>query len=146
MIQSVGSAVHETGTAQGTRKPNDSLGKEAFLTMLVAQLKNQDPLSPVDSNEFTAQLTQMAGVEQQLLTDYLDQGSGLPRARGAMQQCHLLCPERQAYRVLEQVTKLLGQVGRRVSTAKTGRRKVQMPPGSPFDDAARADAQVVPGG
>src|SRR5690606_25192590 len=31
---------------------------------------------------------------------YLDQGSGLPRARGAMQQCHLLCPERQAYRVL----------------------------------------------
>lgn len=44
---------------------------ETFLSLLTAQLKNQDPLSPVDSNEFTAQLTQMAGVEQQLLTNEL---------------------------------------------------------------------------
>ncbi|MFN4069049.1 MAG: flagellar hook capping FlgD N-terminal domain-containing protein, partial [Brevundimonas aurantiaca] len=41
---------------------------ETFLTLLTTQMKNQDPLSPLDSNEFTAQLTQMAGVEQQLLT------------------------------------------------------------------------------
>lgn len=44
---------------------------ETFLTLLTSQLKNQDPLSPVDSNQFTAQLTQMAGVEQQLLTNEL---------------------------------------------------------------------------
>ena len=44
---------------------------ETFLSLLTAQLKNQDPLSPVDSNEFTGQLTQMAGVEQQLLTNDL---------------------------------------------------------------------------
>lgn len=44
---------------------------ETFLSLLTAQLKNQDPLSPLDSNEFTAQLTQMAGVEQQLLTNDL---------------------------------------------------------------------------
>lgn len=60
---------------------------ETFLTLLTAQLKNQDPLSPVDSNQFTAQLTQMAGVEQQLLTNDLlkgllaaQQGSGLAGA------------------------------------------------------------------
>ncbi|WP_312136309.1 flagellar hook capping FlgD N-terminal domain-containing protein [Brevundimonas sp.] len=47
---------------------------ETFLTLLTTQLKNQDPLSPLDSNEFTAQLTQMAGVEQQLLTNDLLQG------------------------------------------------------------------------
>ena len=47
---------------------------ETFLTLLTAQLKNQDPLSPVDSNQFTAQLTQMAGVEQQLLTNDLLKG------------------------------------------------------------------------
>ena len=47
---------------------------ETFLTLLTAQLKNQDPLSPLDSNEFTAQLTQMAGVEQQLLTNDLLKG------------------------------------------------------------------------
>ena len=57
---------------------------ETFLSLLTAQLKNQDPLSPVDSNQFTAQLTQMAGVEQQLLTNDLltsllaaQQGGGL---------------------------------------------------------------------
>lgn len=44
---------------------------ETFLLLLTAQLKNQDPLSPLDSNDFTAQLTQMAGVEQQLLTNDL---------------------------------------------------------------------------
>lgn len=44
---------------------------ETFLSLLTSQLKNQDPLSPVDSNQFTAQLTQMAGVEQQLLTNDL---------------------------------------------------------------------------
>lgn len=44
---------------------------QTFLSLLTTQLKNQDPLSPVDSNEFTAQLTQMAGVEQQLLTNDL---------------------------------------------------------------------------
>jgi flagellar basal-body rod modification protein FlgD len=57
---------------------------ETFLSLLTAQLKNQDPLSPLDSNEFTAQLTQMTGVEQQLLTNDLltsllaaQQGGGL---------------------------------------------------------------------
>lgn len=54
---------------------------ETFLQLLTTQLKNQDPLSPLDSNDFTAQLTQMAGVEQQLLTNDLlqaliNQGSG----------------------------------------------------------------------
>ncbi|MDQ1153007.1 flagellar hook assembly protein FlgD [Brevundimonas sp. SORGH_AS_0993] len=44
---------------------------ETFLTLLTTQMKNQDPLSPLNSNEFTAQLTQMAGVEQQLLTNDL---------------------------------------------------------------------------
>ena len=37
-----------------------------FLSLLTTQLKNQDPTSPLDSNQFTQQLTQMTGVEQQL--------------------------------------------------------------------------------
>jgi flagellar basal-body rod modification protein FlgD len=44
---------------------------ETFLTLLTAQLKNQDPLSPMDSNEFTNQLVQFSGVEQQLKTNDL---------------------------------------------------------------------------
>lgn len=37
-----------------------------FLTLLTTQLKNQDPLKPLDSTEFTAQLVQFTGVEQQI--------------------------------------------------------------------------------
>ncbi|CAN5259290.1 flagellar hook assembly protein FlgD [soil metagenome] len=44
---------------------------DTFLTLLTAQLKNQDPLSPMDSTAFTQQLTQMTGVQQQLLTNDL---------------------------------------------------------------------------
>lgn len=44
-----------------------------FLVLLTAQLQNQDPLEPLDSNEFTQQLVQFTGVEQTLKTnDKLD--------------------------------------------------------------------------
>ena len=42
-----------------------------FLSLLTTQLKNQDPLSPLDSNQFTQQLTQMTGVEQQIASNDL---------------------------------------------------------------------------
>jgi flagellar basal-body rod modification protein FlgD len=44
---------------------------DTFLTLLTTQLKNQDPLAPMDSNAFTQQMVQMTGVEQQLLTNDL---------------------------------------------------------------------------
>src|SRR6267142_4445505 len=37
-----------------------------FLTLLTTQLKNQDPLAPMDSNQFTQQLVQFSQVEQQI--------------------------------------------------------------------------------
>jgi flagellar basal-body rod modification protein FlgD len=45
--------------------------EQTFLALMTTQLKNQDPLSPVDSNQFTQQIVQMTGVEQQLLTNDL---------------------------------------------------------------------------
>jgi flagellar basal-body rod modification protein FlgD len=44
-----------------------------FLTLLTTQLKNQDPTAPLDANQFTQQITQMTGVEQQLLSNKLMQ-------------------------------------------------------------------------
>lgn len=44
---------------------------ETFLKLLTTQMKNQDPLSPMDSTQFTQQIVQMTGVEQQLLTNDL---------------------------------------------------------------------------
>jgi flagellar basal-body rod modification protein FlgD len=39
---------------------------DTFLTLLTTQLKNQDPLQPMDSNQFTQQLVQFSQVEQQI--------------------------------------------------------------------------------
>jgi flagellar basal-body rod modification protein FlgD len=51
-------------TNQGIASLADNFN--TFLTLLTTQLKNQDPTSPLDSNQFTQQLVQMTGVEQQL--------------------------------------------------------------------------------
>lgn len=50
--------------AKTETKDRTGLGREAFLTLLVAQLKNQDPLSPLQPHEFAAQLAQFSSVEQ----------------------------------------------------------------------------------
>src|SRR5712675_1414833 len=39
---------------------------QTFLTLLTTQLKNQNPLDPLDTNQFTQQLVSFAGVEQQI--------------------------------------------------------------------------------
>ncbi len=57
---------------------NENVSKEDFLLLLVEQLKNQDPLEPMDGTDFTAQLAQFSSLEQQtamndnlaLLQDY----------------------------------------------------------------------------
>lgn len=41
-----------------------ALGQEQFLKLLIEQLKNQDPLKPMDSTDFTAQLAQFSSLEQ----------------------------------------------------------------------------------
>lgn len=42
---------------------------DTFLTLLTAQLRNQDPLEPLDTEQFTQQLVQFAGVEQSIQTN-----------------------------------------------------------------------------
>jgi flagellar basal-body rod modification protein FlgD len=43
---------------------SNGLGKDAFMTLLVDQIKNQDPLSPSDNTQYLAQLAQFSSLEQ----------------------------------------------------------------------------------
>ncbi len=47
-----------------TEDNEDYLGRETFLTMLVAQLENQDPLNPMEGTDFSSQLAQFSSLEQ----------------------------------------------------------------------------------
>lgn len=49
---------------QNRTSGNGSLGKQEFLQLLVAQMKNQDPINPMDGTEFATQLAQFNSVEQ----------------------------------------------------------------------------------
>ena len=51
-------------SALSAMNPRGALGKDAFLKLLVAQLRNQDPQNPADSSQMAAQLAQFSSVEQ----------------------------------------------------------------------------------
>jgi len=49
------------------------LGKDDFMTLLIKQLSHQDPLNPMDSSEFTSQLTEFSSLEELVnIKDSLD--------------------------------------------------------------------------
>ena len=53
-----------SNTSGVTSSKDSALGKDDFLNLLVAQLQNQDPLSPLDSTAFTSQLAEFSSLEQ----------------------------------------------------------------------------------
>ncbi len=68
-------AVTGVGTTNTSAQTQSATGLaanfETFMTLLTAQLRAQDPLSPLDTKDFTNQLVQFTGVEQQLKTNEL---------------------------------------------------------------------------
>lgn len=62
--------VSSTGSsALGASRQTIADNFDTFLQILTTQLKNQNPLDPLDTNQFTQQLVQFTGVEQQLKTN-----------------------------------------------------------------------------
>ena len=61
-LSSVGSSFGVVAADRGTIADNF----DTFLQLLTTQLKNQNPLDPLDTNQFTQQLVQFSGVEQQI--------------------------------------------------------------------------------
>jgi flagellar basal-body rod modification protein FlgD len=59
-------SIKSTGLGNGnssSEKP-DAMGQDTFLTLLVTQLQNQDPLNPLEGSEFAAQLAQFSSLEK----------------------------------------------------------------------------------
>ena len=93
IIPGTGSQVTSAvSTVPDTKSATDSGGLDGstiagnfttFLTLLTTQLKNQNPLDPLDTNQFTSQLVQFAGVEQQLKVN--DQLSALVKLQQTAQ-------------------------------------------------------------
>lgn len=68
MVDSVTNSQAATNAATKVEASKTKLSSDlnSFLTLLTSQLKNQDPLSPMDSTQFTNQLVQFSQVEQQI--------------------------------------------------------------------------------
>ena len=66
-VSGVGSSSSSSSTAVDRQTIAGNF--DTFLQLLTTQLKNQNPLDPLDTNHFTQQLVQFSGVEQQLRTN-----------------------------------------------------------------------------
>ncbi|MFD4815230.1 flagellar hook assembly protein FlgD [Peribacillus butanolivorans] len=70
---------------QSDRKTGDSLGKDDFLKLLLTQLQNQDPSSPMDNTEFIAQLATFSSLEQMMnIGSQIDELIGLNQQNSLM--------------------------------------------------------------
>jgi flagellar basal-body rod modification protein FlgD len=75
-IDSTSGASSTSGTYNAaSAAAQKTLGQDAFLKLLVAQLQNQDPTSPTDNTEFIAQLATFSSLEQ--LTQIASQVSSI---------------------------------------------------------------------
>ena len=61
-VTDIASASRKAPTSKTSEKSND-LDKDAFLQLLVTQMKYQDPMNPTDNTEYMSQLAQYSSLE-----------------------------------------------------------------------------------
>lgn len=84
-------AADATSTATPKTGKDQALGRDAFMQLLVAQLKNQDPLEPVKTENFVTQLSQLTSVEKMVeMSDQLKALQGATDGMAASQSAALI--------------------------------------------------------
>jgi len=63
-VNGASNAAQQYSASSLTPEPSESLGKDAFMQLLVSQMRNQDPMSPTSNEDFVAQLAQFSSLEQ----------------------------------------------------------------------------------
>jgi flagellar basal-body rod modification protein FlgD len=105
----VTAAVTNNATTNAVVKDTLASNFTTFLQLLTTQLKNQNPLEPLDTNQFTQQLVQFAQVEQQLKSN--DQLSTLVALQKSVQSTQALGYVGQTVAIDGQTSKLSSATG-----------------------------------
>ncbi|MCQ1954656.1 flagellar hook capping FlgD N-terminal domain-containing protein [Arthrobacter sp. zg-Y238] len=63
-IEAVAATAGTSTAAASDRTPKQTMDSEVFMHLLVTQLRNQDPSSPMDTNQMISQTTELASMEQ----------------------------------------------------------------------------------
>jgi flagellar basal-body rod modification protein FlgD len=63
-IGGINDILNATSTSKVGQKPATEMGKDQFLQLMVGQLKNQDPMNPMEDKDFMGQMAQFSQLEQ----------------------------------------------------------------------------------
>ena len=63
-IQSLSQTASSSATSSSSTTPNNQLGPDSFMKLMIAQLQAQDPTNPLDPSQFMSQLVQFNTLDQ----------------------------------------------------------------------------------
>jgi flagellar basal-body rod modification protein FlgD len=134
MVDSVSPVSNQPKTTATTNSQKASLDYDMFLQLLIAEMKNQDPLQPMNSSEYVAQLGTFSNVEQSIVTnnklDELMSATMLSQA-GSIIGKHITSADGETAGVVESVRFITGGA---VAVIEGG-KEVLLSPGTVLTDA-----------
>lgn len=88
--------------------PSSELGKDEFLKILMTQIQNQDPLSPMDDTEFISQMTTFSSLEQMInMNESINQLVNNQMMSPVVQYSHLIGKEVSYYAIDEETGQVI---------------------------------------
>lgn len=90
---SIDSIVSSNALPNGSQGPSSDLGKDDFLKLMLIQMRNQDPLNPMDNQAMLSQMAQFTSLEQ--MSNLNDSFSSTASVQGSMHATQLLGKEIQ---------------------------------------------------